>query len=97
MRCLSTMQPPPILKQQHVRQFVSCSSSPVTGEMMRSTGDLAAEERASVDRALQGARGGKERALAEERIQVTVYTDVKVKQTAALILKIYIWMEEVYI
>lgn len=65
--------------------------------MMRSAGDVAAEECASVDRALQGARGAKERAIAEERIQVTVYTDVKVKQTATLILNIYIWMEEVYI
>lgn len=42
-----------------------------------------------VYRALQGARGGKERALAEEHMQVTTYADVKVKQTATLILNIY--------
>lgn len=65
--------------------------------MMRSTGDAAAEERASVDRALQGARGGKEKILAEERIQVTVYTDVKVKQTATLILNIYFRVRGVHI
>lgn len=64
---------------------------------MRSTEDTAAEERASVDRALQGTRGGKERALAEERIQVTMYTDVKVKQTATLILNISFRVRGVYI
>lgn len=65
--------------------------------MMRATGDAAAEERASLDRALLGAQGGKKRALAEERIQVTPYTDVKVKQMATLVLNIYFQVRGVYI